>query len=211
MNQEFEKMRCLIRKCLKHDTENIFPNFCEAINQLSCTTIREVNKLKKEKGTIWEFFCREYIMQNATYSNAMLLKDVDSVTLEKLSLKKIDVGIDIIAFDLENRPIAIQCKFRKKGAVSWRDISTFEALCARSGPWHKKIVMTNAAYVRREGRKDSSDITIGLGSFTSLQRHEWNTIAGLNQGIRLNTNDDKSPEYIKSQWLTRLEQQRITK
>ena len=209
MDQEFEKMKCLIRTCLRHETKNVFSKFCQSINELSCTTIREINKLNKEKGTIWEFFCREYIMQNAAYSSAILLKDVDTVTLEKLSLKKIDVGIDIIAFDIENRPIAIQCKFRKKGAVSWRDISTFEALCARSGPWYKKIVMTNAAYVRREGRKDSSDVTIGFGSFASLQRHEWNAISGLNQGIQLHANNDTSPEYIKCQWLARLEQQRV--
>lgn len=206
MDIEFVKMRDLIRQCLKHETESIFQKFCVSINELSCTTVHEINRLKKEKGTIWEYFCREYILQNSSYSTAVLLKDVDSQVLQELSLKKVDVGIDMIAFDTENRPIAIQCKFRKKGPVSWRDISTFEALCARTGPWYKKIVMTNATYVRREGRKNDSDLTMGFNLFKSLKRHEWNVIAGYNEGLKLNENSEQSPEKIKALWLSRLEQ-----
>lgn len=205
IDAEHVKMKNLLCLSLKQETPLVFQEFCRLLDEQSCTTLRDLNRSKKEKGTMWEYFCREYLLKQTSYTRAVLLKDVDSHTLEMLSLRKMDVGIDIIAFDADNRPVAIQCKFRKKGSVSWREIATFEALCARSGPWSQQIVMTNARFVRREGRKNESDLTIGFGSFQSLKRHQWNSIAGVREGNTLQKDSTQSAEEIKSKWLSRLE------
>ena len=86
------------------------------------------------------------------------LKDCDETLLKNLSLKKRDVGIDIIAIDQEGNVDAVQCKFRRRGTVRWRELSTFEALCSRTGSWNKHIVMTNQEFVRREGNASAKDI-----------------------------------------------------
>jgi hypothetical protein len=83
---------------------------------------------------------------------------------------------------MEERPHAVQCKFRSRGIVSWRDLSTFEALCARTGPWRRHLVMTNASAVKRQGLKQAKDLTFARGTFMTLSRHEWTRLAGFGRG-----------------------------
>ena len=45
--------------------------------------------------------------------------------------------------------------------------------------------MTNQNYVRREGQRSEKDFTLSKHIFVSLQRHEWNIIAGYGEGNRM--------------------------
>ena len=91
-------------------------------------------------------------------------------------MKRKDMGIDLIAKrgDLYS---AIQCKYKKptgkKTSITWKALSTFYALCLRTGPWEKYIVMTNCDYTRHVGNKTEKDISICLKSFQALTKEQW--------------------------------------
>ena len=52
-----------------------------------------------------------------------------------LNLTAADMGIDGVAQHTDGTHSAIQVKFRSRsGAIAWRDIATFYALAARTGP-----------------------------------------------------------------------------
>ena len=69
------------------------------------------------------------------------------------------MGIDLLGIDDEDRYYAIQAKYRKrpnsekKISITWKQLSTFYALCLNSGPYHKHIIITTADYVRHIGKK----------------------------------------------------------
>ena len=63
---------------------------------------------KKIKGDIFEEFCVLYLKHIKKYTNVWLLKDVPDEVLKKVSLKRKDMGIDIIA-EHDNNIIAVQC------------------------------------------------------------------------------------------------------
>ena len=88
------------------------------------------------------------------------------------------MGIDII---VENDGIfqAIQCKYKKhtgykKNILTWKILSTFYALCLRTGPWDKYIVMTNCEYTLRQGKKTPKDFSICIKTvrFLLLKYHQ---------------------------------------
>ena len=72
---------------------------------------------------------------------------------------------------------AIQCKYRKKKdkiqLVSWKSLSTFYALTAKSGPWNKNIVMTNLNGCRHIGKKDAKDLSICIKTFQNMTSFDW--------------------------------------
>lgn len=115
-------------------------NNAHNISQVKCQTITI--------GTCWEEFCKEYAVHILNWE-VWTLKDCPY--LEELKMKRRDVGIDLIARDQNQNFIAIQCKFRKNfQRLSWRDLSTFDALCMRTGPWFKHVVMATSTSVARE-------------------------------------------------------------
>ena len=77
------------------------------------------------------------------------------------------MGIDIIC---ENNNIftAVQCKYKKHtghkkyNVLSWKVLSTFYALCLKTGPFEKYIVMTNCNYVRHAVKQNEKDLSICL-------------------------------------------------
>jgi HJR/Mrr/RecB family endonuclease len=112
---------------------------------------------KKLCGDIFEVFCVLYLKYVKDFTNVWLLKDVPVYLLEKLTMKRQDMGIDIV---VENMGLfmAVQCKYKKhisykKNVLSWKTLSTFYALCLRTGPWEKYIIMTNCDYTRHQGKK----------------------------------------------------------
>jgi len=195
-------MEPFVRRALRSST-SIFDAFVNEIAAYTPRTIPEIKQRQKKKGDIWEEFCREYLVCKG-YTNVRLLQDIPGDELATLSLRTKDMGIDIVAYDAL-RPVAVQCKFRNTGAISWRQLSTFEALCARTGPWHRHIVMTNATAVRREGRKQFVDMTISRPTFECLQRHEWTRLAGYNEGNVLSVNPVSVAEMnaARHKWLAR--------
>lgn len=134
---------------------------------------------KKIKGDIFENFSVLYL-QSKGYE-AWRLEDVPEPLLTQLALKRRDMGIDIVCVK-DGLYSSVQCKYiapkDKKVGLSWRTLSTFYALCARSGPWDKNIVMTNCNYVRRVGKKSEKDVSIVLNSFQNMTNEEWLQMCG---------------------------------
>jgi hypothetical protein len=97
------------------------------------------------------------------------------------------MGIDIVV-EHEGRYMAVQCKYKKhterKNSVSWTALSTFYALCLRTGPWDKYIVMTNCDYTRHEGKKTEKDMSLCLGTFRGISKEGWLKMCG-SEGVSL--------------------------
>jgi hypothetical protein len=129
---------------------------------------------KKIKGDIFEDFSVLYL-QSKGYE-AWRLEDVPEHLLTQLALKRRDMGIDIVCVK-DGLYSAVQCKYLapkgKRFGLPWRTLSTFYALCMRSGPWDKYIVMTNCDYVCRVGKKSDKDISFVLNSFQTMTSDEW--------------------------------------
>jgi hypothetical protein len=133
---------------------------------------------KKIRGDVFEDFCVLYLKHVRGYPNVWRLPDVPSEVLETLSLKRQDFGIDIVC-ERDGKYTAVQCKYKKhtgyksKTIVTWKQLSTFYALCMRTGPWEKFIVMTNCDYVRHMGKKTPKDLSICLRTFRNITKDQW--------------------------------------
>ena len=180
-------MQSLLQKSC--NAEDIFEAFVLNISNIPVNTINKVKNYKIAVGSIWEEFCCEYL--NHIGFRAVRLQDVSEYDLTRLSLKSRDVGIDLIATDVSGNDIAVQCKYRKNcQKLSWKDVSTFDALCMRTGPWYKRIVMTTSCKLHREGNIQDEDVFWGKRHFKQLQRHDWLKIVGYGEGNICGTNSD---------------------
>jgi hypothetical protein len=139
---------------------------------------------KKIRGDVFEEFCVLYLRHVVGYTQVWLLKDVPEDVLTLLSLKRPDVGIDIIC-ERNGKYSAVQCKYKKhvghksKTMVTWKQLSTFYALVLRTGPWEKYVVMTNCDYVRHMGKKTPKDLSICLARFRKITKDQWTAMCGL--------------------------------
>lgn len=144
-------------------------------------TDMRVRDNKKIRGDMFENFCVEYLKHVKGYDQVWLLEDVPEELLVKLGMQRRDVGIDLVA-ERGGRYSAIQCKYKKQEAkvkiVTWKALSTFYALCMRTGPWDKYIVMTNCSYVRHMGKKTPKDVSYCLGTLRKTSREEWLKMCG---------------------------------
>ena len=190
-------METIILQSLKN--EKYFENFVQKLASPSTHNIDNVKKKKQIIGNVWEDFCCKYLVEILGWS-AYHLKNMNQDDLSKYNLKKRDVGIDLVAFDCKQNPIAIQCKFRKNFCkLSWRDVSTFDALAFRTGPWKNRIIMTTCKSIHREGVIDSKDLFWGKNYFETLKRHEWLKLAGCGDGQPLgSTNFNNSSDDINA-------------
>jgi hypothetical protein len=171
---------------------NLFDEFiceCQKWYEVPAHSFVEIRKRdnKKIRGDIFEEFCVLYLKYIKGYNNVMLLKEVPSELLEKLSIKRRDMGIDIIV-EHNNNYYAVQCKYKKnktkrKNIVSWKALSTFYALCLRSGPWTKYIIMTNCDYAKHEGAKSEKDLSLCLKTFQNIDKDNWLKMCNLNENI----------------------------
>lgn len=148
-----------------------------------CNNISEFKRRSnKNKGDVFETFCVMYLKATG-YDDAWLLKDTPKEVLTMLKLKSFDIGIDIVA-KRDDRFFAVQSKYRKVSknkrynVLGWKELSTFYAYCARTGPWERCIVMTTCEYVRRLGMKNETDMTIGKKIFTDTDRSVWLKMIG---------------------------------
>ena len=196
----------LAARAALRDGESSWDAFVQALSSVDSRDLSTLKCTTKIVGDAWEVFCIDFLRARH-YRAAYLLKDTPPPVLTQLGLGHADKGIDLVVFDPENRPCAVQCKFRRRGGVSWRDLATFEALCARSGPWHRHIVMTNAWSVRREGTRQSKDLTFTRRAFAKLARHEWLSIAGYGEGNVIGSTGESAPSVsvARERFLQRLE------
>ena len=176
-----ENLEELLHKILLRSPTNLFDEFitdCQKFYEQPAHTFTEMRtrENKKIRGDIFEEFCVLYLKFVKNYENAWRLEDVPEDILTKLSLKRKDMGIDLI---VENKGIysAVQCKYKKpeikKTSITWKALSTFYALCMRSGPWDKYIVMTNCDYARHVGKKTEKDLSICIGTFRKMNSGDW--------------------------------------
>lgn len=139
---------------------------------------------KKIRGDIFEEFCVLYLRHVRGYDQVWRLADVPDDILAALSLKRPDMGIDIIC-EKAGKYTAVQCKYKKhtgyrsKTIVTWKQLSTFYALVLRTGPWEKYVVMTNCDYVRHMGKKTEKDLSICLKRFQQITKEQWTQMCGL--------------------------------
>ena len=138
---------------------------------------------KKIRGDMFEDFCVEYLRHIQGYDEVWLLEDVPEEILTKLGMQRRDVGIDLVARH-KGKYIAVQCKYKKQETaklkvVTWKALSTFYALCMRTGPWDKFVVMTNCAYVRHMGKKTPKDLSICLRKLQGVSKEDWLKMCGV--------------------------------
>lgn len=120
---------------------------------------------------LWETFSRDYL--NHKYDRLYSICELNTEQRNQLSLPYKDVGIDFIVYDGECKH-AVQAKFKKNAeTISWKKFSTFDALCNRTGPWTKRIFITNATNVKIYGNILSSDVLYGKQYFEKMKREEW--------------------------------------
>lgn len=182
----------------------IFDTFieeCQKIYDAGAHSIQELKqKCTKAKGDIFEVFTVLLLEKVYGWEKVWLLKDVPDDILTQLGLPNRDMGIDIIGYHHSDY-YAVQCKYKKKNphktytVVGWKELSTFQALCARSGPWKQQIVVTNCDYVRHQGQKAANDKTIARKRLQGLSRTEWLAMAG-DMGHQLGHGKEEIPTPV---------------
>lgn len=198
MDITIESIKKIITNCVIEsykNNESVFDLIIDSLQELYESPSHNLKELKDKeskqvKGLYFEYLCLLYLKyifkySNSTFSNVWLLKDTPQDILEMLSLKKRDYGIDIIceySLGVNKYYIPVQCKYRKKSKtksktiITWKMLSTFYALCLKTGPWQKYIVMTNADYITHMGPKTKNDISICIGSWQKITKEEWLSI-----------------------------------
>ncbi len=137
-------MQKLLHTILLRSPDNLFDEFtkeCQKWYEEPAHTFTEMRTRdnKKIRGDIFEDFTVLFLKHARDFDEAWRLGDVPDEVLDKLGLKKYqDMGIDIVA-KKDNKYYAIQCKYKKhtsfkKNILTWKQLSTFYALCLRTGP-----------------------------------------------------------------------------
>ena len=160
--------------------QNLFDEFvneCQKTFDKPAHTMLELRNRanKKLKGDKFEIFCQHYLLDIYGLDNVWRLEDVPNTVLLNLGMKRRDMGIDIIG-EKDGRYFAIQCKYKKyrerKNVLTWKELSTFYALCSKTGPWDKYIVMTNCDYTR-QAVKTEKDLIICKKKLQGITKEEW--------------------------------------
>ena len=162
---------------------NLFDSFLNTCHQWYERPAHTLNEIKlrentKVKGDIFELFSVLYLLHVKKYKNVWLLRDTPDEILTRLSLKRRDTGIDIIAQDDSDAFVAVQCKYKrnttiKRNVLTWKALSTFYAMCLRTGPWKRYIVITNCDYCLHQGKKTWKDLSICLKSLQNISPDDW--------------------------------------
>ena len=182
-------MESLLHTVLLRSPLNLFDEFiteCQKWYTQPAHTFTEMRTRdnKTIRGDVFEEFCVLYLRHVRGYTQVWRLPDVPLDILETLGLGRRDMGIDILC-ERSGKYTAVQCKYKthtgrkSKTIVTWSQLSTFYALCMRTGPWDKYIVMTNCDYVRHMGKKTPKDLSLCLRKFRSLTKEQWASMCGL--------------------------------
>lgn len=188
MNNINTNLQKLLHTIYLRRPPNLFDEFikeCEASYSKPAHTLTELRTRnnKKIRGDLFEDFCLLYLKYVKGYETVWLLEDVPNDILYSLAMKRQDMGIDIV---VSHKDVfyAVQCKYKKKEqrktSISWSALSTFYALCLRTGPWEKYIVMTTADYTRHQGIKTEKDLSICIGSLRGIKADDWLNMCELN-------------------------------
>lgn len=189
MNVIQQKLLTELRKSMSQNPSQMINNLMAICDSYYTTPVHNLQDLKmrnkKVKGDIFEYFTQLYLQKCYGLEEVWLLSEIPDSIKTQLNLSNRDVGIDLVARDRDGKFYAIQSKFRKRNksvvVLTWKQLSTFYALCARTGPFEKYIVFTTADYVRRIGKKTSKDITIGYNRLKNMSHFEWLKIVSEDQ------------------------------
>jgi len=200
-------LRQELHKVFLRSPKNLFDEFiqeCQRWYSLPAHTLQEMRTRdsKKIRGDIFEDFCVLYLKEVKGFQEVWLLEDLPEEYLLQLSLKRRDMGIDIIVKH-EEEWYAVQCKYKKpvegkKSYITWSALSTFYAMCLRTGPWAKFIVMTNCDYTRHQGPKGPKDLSICLGTFRSITSDEWLKLCNVTGNIIKKSTDELTQEEMRA-------------
>lgn len=209
-------MNAVLHKILLRSPPNLFDEFqteCQKWYEQPAHTFTEMRTRdnKKIRGDIFEDFTVLFLKHARDFDEVWRLGDVPDDVLDKLGLKKYqDMGIDIVA-KKGNSYYAVQCKYKKhttikKNVLSWKQLSTFYALCLRTGPWEKYIVVTNCDYTRHAGKKTPKDVSICLKTLQAITKEQWTRMCEI-QGTKLtNSSNPKTIEELRTARLARFAQ-----
>jgi predicted helicase len=184
--REHQGMNKLLHTIFLENKGNLWDTFeaeCQKFYNEPAHSFTEmrVRDNKKVRGDIFEEFCVVYLKNVKGYDDVWLLPDVPETVLSQLGMKRQDMGIDIVA-RRGSLYTAVQCKYKKQEVktkiVTWKALSTFYALCMRTGPWEKYIVMTNCSYVRHMGKKSKKDLSICLKTLQGITKEQWISMCG---------------------------------
>lgn len=184
-----DQVKNCLQKILSTPHDNVFDELLNSFHLhygKSCHNMQELRDKanKKIKGDLFEHFALLYL-EHKMGLDAWLLEDVPQEHLDEVKLGRRDMGIDLIALDKQGRYYAVQVKFRSRSSyksrvvVGWKQLSTFFALAARSGPYHKVIVFTNADSVHRVGGVRPGDKSICIGTLRKIKQKTWLSMAGV--------------------------------
>jgi hypothetical protein len=201
IRRRMDNLQDELYKIFLKSPNNLFDEFileCQKWYEMPAHSFSEMRMRdnKKTRGDIFEEFCVLYLKYANTkgYKNVWLLKDVPDAILDKLALKRRDMGIDIIVETIDEKYVAVQCKYKKHtgcklNILSWRSLSTFYALCLRSGPWDKYIIMTNCVYTRHQGKKTSQDVSYCLKTLQNITKDEWLRMCNVS-GVKIGSEEE---------------------
>ena len=208
--------RALSNPLQKDRMANVLLEICDSFYQNPVHNLQDM-KLRntKVKGDIFESFAQLYLKHIYGFQEVWLLKEIPREVRTTLNLQTLDTGIDLVARDDKQKYYAIQAKFRKhppppctvnvgnqkpvtrkRVVQTWKSLSTFYAMCARTGPFEKYIVFTTADYVRRMGHKSEKDLTINFHKFEKMTHFDWMKLI---QSTPLETTHPSSNQTINSQ------------
>jgi hypothetical protein len=200
-------LRQQLHKVFLKSPKNLFDEFiqeCQRWYSQPAHTLQELRTRdsKKIRGDIFEDFCVLYLKEVKRFQEVWLLEDLPDEHLALLSLKRRDMGIDIIVKH-EGEWYAVQCKYKsptegKKSYITWSALSTFYAMCLRTGPWAKFIVMTNCDYTRHQGPKGPKDLSICLGTFRSTSSDEWLKLCNVSGNVMKKQTDTLTQEEMRA-------------
>jgi hypothetical protein len=210
------ELQSLLHTILLRSPVNLFDEFteeCQRWYEQPAHSFVEMRtrENKKIRGDLFEEFCVLYLKHVKKIQNVWRLADTPTDVLQTLGLGTKDMGIDLIG-ESNGNYYAVQCKYKKhtsirKNILSWKALSTFYALCLRTGPWKQYIVMTNCEYTRHVGKKGPNDLSICLRKFRSITKEEWTAMCEL-EGNTVSTEPIQklSPEELRAVRLARFSQ-----
>ena len=182
MSNESTELQKVLHTVFLRSPQSLFDEFIVECQKWYSEPAHSLTELrtrdnKKIRGDIFEEFSVLFLKHVKGYDEVWRLEDVPEDIIQSLSMKRKDMGIDIVARH-QGLYYAVQCKYKKpnpsaKSAISWQALSTFYALCMQTGPWAKYIVMTNCDYTRHQGKKTEKDLSVCVGTFRALKAEDW--------------------------------------
>jgi predicted helicase len=201
-------MQQVLHTILLRSPPNLFDEFqteCQKWYEQPAHTLTEMRTRdnKKIRGDIFEDFTVLFLKHARDFQEVWRLGDVPEEILDKLGLKRNqDMGIDIVA-KKGDKYYAVQCKYKKhtsfkKNILTWKQLSTFYALCLRTGPWEKYIVVTNCEYTRHAGKKTEKDVSICLKTLQNITKEQWTRMCELEGNTLTESSVPKTVDELRA-------------